>query len=89
MIRWSFFFEEGSVQSSVTEQAEDERIASEVEGDSPSWISLPGTNCNMYVNLSKVKAVAREIVNEEEKVTEKVEAQCDSLPIEATAVPAI
>lgn len=64
MIRWTFYFDEGSVSSEVTNDEEDQRIGDIVNGadgiSGISWLSLPGEQFDMQVNLCKVKCVIRE-----------------------------
>lgn len=63
---WTFHFNEGQVQSRVTDEAENDRIRACVSlGD--GWISLPGeANMDVQVNLSAVKAITHHLFTEAE-----------------------
>jgi len=77
MIRWMFFFNEGSVKSDVTKEPEDTRIA-EFIGDNPKGLlALPGDTADIYINLDLVKCITRQIVDEaaEKLALEQAQAQ--------------
>lgn len=65
-IRWTFFFDEGNVQSTVEVEEEDLRIANAVE-NGEGWLELPGEKTDMHVNFKHVKLICREIIDEEKK----------------------
>ncbi len=65
MIRWIFFFEEGNVKSDVTDEQEDARIQEFLESNPKGILHLPAGDTDIYVNLDRVKAFSRSIVNEQ------------------------
>lgn len=80
MIRWTFYFDQGSLNCNVTNEDSDreiEKIVSECSG----IVWIPG-HPESYVNLDHVKAITREIVVPElitENVPVTVEATGESV----------
>lgn len=66
MIRWTFFFEQGSIKSEVTETDEDERIASDLQHFATGFLKLHGDVTDIYVNLHLVKCVARQELTQDQ-----------------------
>ena len=62
MIKWTFFFNEGNVNSVVTAEEEDMRIMQEL--DTQGVLMIPGEKFDLYVNMSLVKCTAREVMND-------------------------
>lgn len=62
MIRWTFFFDNGSVSSNVDDEENDSIIDELIHED--GLIRLPG-NPEAYVNMKLVKAITREEVQEQ------------------------
>ena len=61
MIKYTFFFDEGSIASIVEKEEEDLRIQ---EGlDTEGLLELPGEKFDLYINMALVKCTAREVVN--------------------------
>lgn len=63
MIKWTFFFDEGNVSSTVDKEEEDLRILSLI--DTSGIIELPNEKFDLYVNMALVKCTSREVVNAE------------------------
>ena len=61
MIKWTFFFNDGNVNSIVHNEEEDQRISEWVD-DPVGLLYLPGDKFDMYVNIDQCKAIVREIV---------------------------
>jgi ADP-ribose pyrophosphatase YjhB (NUDIX family) len=70
MIKWTFVFDQGNVSSEVKETEEDQRIWGFIEENPFGWLSIPGGNTNIMVNLSLTKCIARELIDETEKKDE-------------------
>ena len=68
MIRWTFFFEEGSVISEVKDEKEDERCLNFLRDFSHSWLDIPGTNADLHINLMRVKLISRETVPDSQSI---------------------
>lgn len=62
MIRWTFFFDNGSVSSNVDDEENDSMLEELIHAD--GMIRLPG-NPEAYVNMKLVKAITREEVQEQ------------------------
>ncbi len=62
MIKWTFFFNDGNVNSIVHNEEEDQRISEWVD-DPVGLLYLPGDKFDMYVNIDQCKAIVREIVH--------------------------
>ena len=57
MIRWTFFFEEGNINSDVKDEAEDMRIREFLSKQ--KLLHLPGDEIDIYVNPAMVKCTVR------------------------------
>lgn len=66
-IQWIFFFDEGNVKSDVTEEVEDVRIADFLFESPTGVLNLPGKETDLWINLARVKCVARTILKKEEQ----------------------
>jgi uncharacterized protein YpmS len=65
MIRWTFFFDEGSVQNDVIEEEENLRISQILEQKELSgWISVAGKDTDILINLARVKMIAKQLLDE-------------------------
>lgn len=64
MIRWTFVFNEGNVQSDVTREEEDNRIGEYIS--SLGFLHLPGTDADLYINPSMAKCIVRQILEAQE-----------------------
>lgn len=62
-IRWSFYFEEGSLAVDVLNEAEDQRISNAIN-NSDELLFAPGQGRDAYINLLMVKCIVREEVPE-------------------------
>lgn len=60
MIKWTFMFNEGSVNTIVATEEEDRRIADFIEGDKGTALYLKGDVAEFFVNLLLVKCITRE-----------------------------
>ncbi len=85
MIRWIFFFEEGNIKSDVSNEEEDNRISDFVDQNPEGTLYLPGDTLDLYVNLNRVKCIARQIVDEE---AEKL-AQAKKTPEIPVVIPEV
>jgi intergrase/recombinase len=85
MIRWVFTFsKEGSVETFVNTQEEDQAIANAVDShDEFVYLKVPGKMA--YVRLSEVKMVLREEIDEKELERRAQEAAAKA----AEAAPAV
>jgi hypothetical protein len=63
MIRWTFYFDEGSVISDVKDEGEDVRIANYVDG--LELFEFKAAEVEFYLNPEKLKLIARQIVSDE------------------------
>ena len=62
MIKWTFMFNEGSVNTVVATEEEDKRIADFIESNEGSALYLKGDCAEFFVNLMLVKCITREIL---------------------------
>ena len=87
MIRWVFLFEEGSAKSDVTDEAEDVRIAQFLENNPGGLLALPGEVQTIFVNLSRVRCIARTVMTEEQMALESAQAQAAALAAQPAVIP--
>lgn len=65
MIRWTFYFNKECIFSDVITDEEDKRIADTISDEPNGILCLKGNKGIDYqVNLSHVKCIAREVINE-------------------------
>lgn len=64
MIRWIFHFSEGHVISEDVSEEEDSRISQRI-GEDETYLYLPSKTQDLFVNLSSVKLIVREIYEKE------------------------
>lgn len=64
MIKWTFYFEQGNVVSDIRCEEDDLRIAEWVN-DPEGLLYIRGSNYDLYINYDHVKAIVREVVEEQ------------------------
>ncbi len=65
MIRWVFYFEEGSVKTETISDEDDVKIRGYVRDNPKGTLLLPNAEMEIWVNLEHVKCITRQIVDEE------------------------
>ena len=65
MYKWTFFFETEKLESKINTDRQDNLIKNAVESNKQGFISIPGDKFDLYVNLTSVKCISREIVADE------------------------
>jgi hypothetical protein len=63
MIKWTFAYEQDYLSINVLDEKEDTRIAAFMD-DPEEFLFVPAQEKNVWINLSKVKIVSRETVDE-------------------------
>jgi hypothetical protein len=65
LIRWTFFFEEGAIATELNEDEEgtlrDRGLIRDIENEE-NWLTIPHPEIDTRVNLNRVKAITRQIV---------------------------
>lgn len=74
MIRWTFYFDEGNVQSDTKDDLEDSRIRSFINEKQSSFMSVKNQEMEIYVNMNLVKCITRQEISEESNAESKTEA---------------
>lgn len=78
MIRWTFYFEEGGITRDIKSQEEDEHIEGYIEEtdflSNCGFLRVGTDEARIYIDIAKVKAITREILNEDgSKIEQKKE----------------
>lgn len=68
MIRYTFYFEEGHVATTVSNEDEDDRIQDFIDDHPGETLRCDGEKMDLYVSLDKVKCITREKVEAEAPV---------------------
>lgn len=69
-IRWSFFFDNGSIIKEVEEEQDQELadLFEYTEDLNSLWYLMNSEKSIAYINMSRVNAISRDIIDEEGKV---------------------
>ncbi len=74
MIRWNFYFDEGSIQTDVCVEEEDIRLRNYAFDPDVKNIKINTAALEMWINMKMVKCITRQEISEESNAESKSEA---------------
>ena len=66
-IRWVFYFQEGSVVTDLESEIEDMRLQDVLADQKEGFVTFPSGKLDVYANLSLVKCITREQLEEKKQ----------------------